>query len=235
MSEGGTENVVRGLVPRWGRGGAWQNPPRQLSVPSHNSSISNLGVPNCRPMSEGGTENVVRGLVPRWGRGGAWQNPSRQLSVPSHNSGISNLSVPNCRPMSEGGTENVVRGLVPRWGRGGAWQNPSRQLSVPSHNSSFSYLGAPAAAGMSDCYESTSLTPIRDRPLRRPLSGSASETQSETRQPAKRSDGQLKMHIRRRSFRTNPTPAVISGAAGTGNTVTAQGLPATTHPSDRLN
>ena len=31
----GRGNVARGLVPRWGRGGAWQNPPRQYAVPSH--------------------------------------------------------------------------------------------------------------------------------------------------------------------------------------------------------
>ncbi len=62
-----------------------------------------------------------------------------------------------------------MRGLVPRWGGGGAWQNPRCQFAVPSHNSSFSYLGVPAPAGMSDCYESMSRTPIRDRPLRQPL------------------------------------------------------------------
>ena len=34
-----------GLVPRWGRGEAWQSPPRQLAVPGHNSSFSYLSVP----------------------------------------------------------------------------------------------------------------------------------------------------------------------------------------------
>ena len=33
-----------GLVPRWGGGGARQNPPCQLVVPSHNSGLSYLGV-----------------------------------------------------------------------------------------------------------------------------------------------------------------------------------------------
>ena len=59
-------------------------------------------------------------------------------------------------------------GLLPDRGRGGAWQNP-RPFAVPNHNSGFSYLGVPAAAGMNDCYESMSRTPIRDRPLRQPL------------------------------------------------------------------
>ena len=67
------------------------------------------------------------------------------------------------------GEGNVARGLVPRWGRGGAWRNPPCQFAVPNHNSGFSYLGVPAPAGISDCYESMSRTPIRDRPLRQPL------------------------------------------------------------------
>ena len=63
---------------------------------------------------------------------------------------------------------NVVRsktsrgeGLVPRWGGGGAWQNAPCRFAVPNNNSSFSYLGVPAPAGMNDCYESMSRTPIR--------------------------------------------------------------------------
>ena len=45
-------NVVRGLVPRWGRGGAWQNPPCQSAVPNHNSGFSYLGVPAPAGMSD---------------------------------------------------------------------------------------------------------------------------------------------------------------------------------------
>ena len=72
----------------------------------------------------------------------------------------------------EGWGEGIVaRGLVPRWGRGGAWQNPPCRFAVPNHNSRFSYLGVPAPTGMSDWYESTSRTPIRDRPLQQPLIG----------------------------------------------------------------
>ena len=41
-----------GLVPRWGRGGAWQNPPCQFAVPSHNSGSSYLGVPAPAGMSD---------------------------------------------------------------------------------------------------------------------------------------------------------------------------------------
>ena len=52
-------NVVRskttrgeGLVPRWGGGGAWQNPRCQFAVPSHNSNFSYLGVPAPAGMSD---------------------------------------------------------------------------------------------------------------------------------------------------------------------------------------
>ena len=55
----GWGNVVRskttrgeGLVPRWGGGGAWQNPWCQFAVPSHNSSFSYLGVPAAAGMSD---------------------------------------------------------------------------------------------------------------------------------------------------------------------------------------
>ena len=41
-----------GLVPRWGRGGAWQNPPCQFAVPNHNSGFSYLGVPAEAGMSD---------------------------------------------------------------------------------------------------------------------------------------------------------------------------------------
>ena len=42
-----------GLVPRWGGGGAWQNPPCQFAIPSHNSSFSCLRVPAPAGMSDG--------------------------------------------------------------------------------------------------------------------------------------------------------------------------------------
>ena len=42
----------RGAVPRWGRGGAWQNSRCQFAVPSHNTSFSYLGVPAPAGMSD---------------------------------------------------------------------------------------------------------------------------------------------------------------------------------------
>ena len=48
----GEGNVVRGLVPRWGRGGAWQNPPCQFDAPTHNSNFSYLRVPAPAGMSD---------------------------------------------------------------------------------------------------------------------------------------------------------------------------------------
>ena len=44
---------------------------------------------------------------------------------------------------------------------------PLEQFHQPTPQ--FSYLGVPAAPGMSDCYESMSRTPIRDRPHQQPL------------------------------------------------------------------
>ena len=41
-----------GLVPRWGGGGAWQNPPCQFAVPSHNPRFSYLGVQAPAGMSD---------------------------------------------------------------------------------------------------------------------------------------------------------------------------------------
>ena len=65
----GEGNVVRsktsrgeGLVPRWGRGEAWQNPQRQFAVPSHNSNFSYLGVPAAAGMSDW-YENDVGGEI----------------------------------------------------------------------------------------------------------------------------------------------------------------------------
>ena len=51
--------------------------------------------------------------------------------------------------------------------RGEGWHQPHPNTS--NDQVSFSYLGVPAPAGMGDCYESMSRTPIRDRPLRQPL------------------------------------------------------------------
>ena len=48
----GEGNVVRGLVPRWGGGGAWQNPTRPRAASSQNSSFSYLGVPATTGMSD---------------------------------------------------------------------------------------------------------------------------------------------------------------------------------------
>ena len=54
-------NVVRGLVPRWGRGGEWQNPTREFAEPTHDSGFSYLGVPAPAGMSDW-YENDVTGL-----------------------------------------------------------------------------------------------------------------------------------------------------------------------------
>ena len=50
-------------------------------------------------------------------------------------------------------------------GVGGAIDHTNRRTNQRLH---FSYLGVPAPAGMSDWYESTSRTPIRDVPSNQP-------------------------------------------------------------------
>ena len=77
---------------------------------------------------------------------------------------------PSQKPMVEPRMRKCSAGNCPpmRWRRGVA-KIRRCQFAVPHHNSSLSNLGVPAPAGMSDCYESMSRTPIRDRPLRQPL------------------------------------------------------------------
>ena len=48
----GMGNVVRGLVPRWGRVWAWQHPPCEFAVLNHNFGSSSLGVPAPAGMSD---------------------------------------------------------------------------------------------------------------------------------------------------------------------------------------
>ena len=52
QGRGAGGNVVRGLVPRWGQGLDWQNPPRRFSVPTRDSGFSSLGVPAEAGMSD---------------------------------------------------------------------------------------------------------------------------------------------------------------------------------------
>ncbi len=72
------------------------------------------------------------------------------------------------------GTKIVIRCHRIRHSRGSG--NPEgkggtnhTQTPPTTRRESFSYLRVPAPAGMRDCYESMSRTPIRDRPLRQPL------------------------------------------------------------------
>ena len=159
-------NVVRGLVPRWGGGGAWQNPPCQFAVPSHNSSFSYLRVPAATGTSdwhESMSRTPIRDEVTRPRVSPHSTAPPFVIPAPFRHSGEGR----NPEGWGEG---NVVRskttrgeGLVPRWGGGGAWHR--RHLN-PSINqcTQFSSLGVPAPAGMSDWYESMSRTPIRGTP-----------------------------------------------------------------------
>ena len=51
---------MRGLVPRWGRGGEWQNPTREFAAYNRNSGFSYLGVPAEAGMSDWYENDVTR-------------------------------------------------------------------------------------------------------------------------------------------------------------------------------
>ena len=151
---------------------AWQYPPCQFAVPSHNSGFSYLGLPAPAGMSDC-YESMSRTTIrDRPLRQPLIRHLRHPFVIPAPHSSFRRRAcpVPRTGPESRGWGEGIVaRGLVPRWGQGGAWQYPPCQFAVPSHNSGFSYLGLPAPAGISDCDESVSRTTIRDRPLRQPL------------------------------------------------------------------
>ena len=91
--------------------------------------------------------------------------PTRLASAPLNPSiPRSRHSGPSIRHSREGGNP----------GEGYGWQMTRKQLHLSTPR--FSYLRVPPTAGMSDCYESMSRTPIRDRPLQQPLFGHSRRT-----------------------------------------------------------
>ena len=140
------QNVVRGLVPRWGRDGAWQNPACKFAEPTHDSGFSSLGVPAPAGMSDWYENGVTRpGECP--------QTTAPTLVVPA--------------PIRHSGKAGIQRSgdecNVPRSG----WRPPCRvaKPTVPIRRTKpqlrlfIPWRAGPA--GMSDCYE--------NRPLRQPL------------------------------------------------------------------
>ena len=59
----GKGNVARGLVPRWGREGAWQIPPCEFAEPGPNTGFSYLELPEPTGPSDC-YENMSRPSVP---------------------------------------------------------------------------------------------------------------------------------------------------------------------------
>ena len=84
-------------------------------------------------------------------------------------------NVANCRPMVNGGMRKCSAGACPPLGSGWGVAESAAPIRctkpqlVIFHTSVCRHQ--PAPAGTSDCYESMSRTPIRDRPLRQPLIG----------------------------------------------------------------
>ena len=117
------KNVVRGLVPRWGRGRAWQNPPGQFAVPNLNSRFSYLGVPAPAGMSVS-YGNMSRTPI----RDNQLKSPlirnSRRPFV------ICLLQMPHKSAKLWGAGEgNVARGLVPRQKHNG--DQPVHLIFIP--------------------------------------------------------------------------------------------------------
>ena len=111
----GEGNVVRGLVPRRGRGGAWQNPLCQFAVTNHNSGFSSPGVPAPAGMSDC-YESMSRTTIrDRPLRQPLIRHSRRPFVNPAPQSSFRRR--PETRGRGAGG--NVARGLVPRWGGGG--------------------------------------------------------------------------------------------------------------------
>ena len=133
---------MRGLVPRWGRGGAWQNPPCQFAVPNHNSGFSHLGVPAPAGTSDSYENDATQPQkclnatapalvmpapqssfprracpVRRYGAGiqrGGGRQDRRSTSMPA----LHRRNVPNCRPMADGGMRKCSAGACPPLGSG---------------------------------------------------------------------------------------------------------------------
>ena len=157
---------MRGLVPRWGRGGAWQNPPRKFAVPNLNSRFSYLGVPAPAGMNVW-YENSVTRL--RWCLGislishivirtkACPRTPIRD--VPSNQ--------PRCRlptgeprrivdPWSMARKEECSAGACPPLGPGSGVAESAGPTRLTRPQLRFSDLRVPAAAGICDSYESMS-------------------------------------------------------------------------------
>ena len=109
----GEGNVVRGLVPRWGGGGAWQNPRCQFAVPSHNSSFSYLGVPATAGMSDCYENRPLRQPLIRHSRR-PFVNPAPQSSFrrrpESRGVGRGECSAGACPPLGRRGGRGRIRG-----------------------------------------------------------------------------------------------------------------------------
>ena len=132
-----------GLVPRWGRGGAWQNPPRELAVSNRRAKPQHrLSKPWCA--GESRHERLVRECA------------LQSTSMPTLHQRI----LPSRRPMVDRGMRKCSavedyarRGACPPLGRRRGVTQSAAPIRRTKPYSSFSYLGVPVATGMSDWYE----------------------------------------------------------------------------------
>ena len=177
------EKCRAGACPPPGAGCVAQTTPDPPTNPMHP-----IFIPWCAGTSQ---KNVGLRLVPRQGRG-AWHG--RHLTLPSTNAPNFHTLVCRHQPASAIATnmgcngsracrrrlasiEKCRAGACPPPGAGCVAQT-TPDPPINNQCTQFSYLGVPAPAGISNCYESMSRTPIRDRPLRLPSPFAASLRQS---------------------------------------------------------
>ena len=141
-------------VPRYGAG--IERGRVAPTTPKHFQRPGPIFIPWCAGTSR--HERLVRKHVPDSDPG--WTVPATEFVIPAF-VGIPSHS--SFRPLNS----SFPRRREP--GEAYGWQMTRTQLlqSAPR----FSYLRVPAPAGISDCYESMSQTPIRDRPFQQPLIG----------------------------------------------------------------
>ena len=137
-------------------------------------ALHRRNAPNCRPMADGGMRKCSavedfarRGAWPPLGSG--WGSAESTVTIRCTKPQLP-LFIPWCAGAPAGMSDCYENSypLPPnssfsrkRESRGEGWRQPHPNTS--NDQVSFSYLGVPAPAGISDCYESMSRTPIRGR------------------------------------------------------------------------
>ena len=121
--------------------------------------FSYLGVPAQAGMSDWYENDVT------------WPRECPHITAPALVDTAPHFVIPAKAGIQRGGEGKCSAGACPPLGSGCGVAEPAVPIRCTKPHLRLSYLGVPAPAGMSDCYESMSRTPIRDRLLQQPLIG----------------------------------------------------------------